>query len=151
MMSNTLQNIRILIIDDNPNLLSVFEKMLRIKGFSVTAETTIEAGFRHLENELYHIVFVDAPLDDHDRKQIFTLLQENQIFQKTSLILSSAIDLGTLELDKWQKHGLYSYLKKPVKRSTIMEILDTLSIKINFNIPQITLAPIAEEKLLVRN
>ncbi len=47
-MSNNSQNfptpLRVLIIDDNPFLLRVFEKMLRIKGFFVSTETT-KKGF----------------------------------------------------------------------------------------------------------
>lgn len=118
---------KILIIDDNPVLVIVFANLLRIKGFSVTTETTLKAGLQNLENESYHAVFVDAPLDNYNGKQILTILQENQVFQKTNVFLFSGMDV--LELDKWEKQGLYSYLKKPVKRSAIIKALEDVRMK----------------------
>ncbi|MDH3488287.1 MAG: response regulator [Nitrosopumilus sp.] len=128
---------RILIIDDNPIVVNVFTKLLRTKGFFVTAESTFKAGLQHLENELYHVVFVDAPLDNYTEKQILTSLKENHVFQKTTVFLFSSVDFNNIELDEWKKEGLYSYLKKPVKRSTIIKALDDIRVKINFTSPQI--------------
>ena len=135
-MSSTLQNMKILIIDDNPALVIVFANLLRIKGFSVTTETTLKAGLQNLENESYHAVFVDAPLEDYNGKQILTILQENQVFQKTNVFLFSGVDV--FELDKWKKHGLCSYLKKPVKRGIILKALDDVRMKILSTDSQIT-------------
>ena len=107
-MSNTpqnLRNMRILIIDDNPALVNMFAKLLRIKGFFVATKTTFKAGLQHLENKLYHVVFVDAPLDDYDEKQILTMLQKNQVFSKTFVFLFSSVDFDNIELDKWKKHS----------------------------------------------
>ena len=148
-MSNTpqnLQNMRILIIDDNPALVNMFAKLLRIKGFFVATKTTFKAGLQHLENKLYHVVFVDAPLDDYDEKQILTMLQKNQVFSKTFVFLFSSVDFDNVELDKWKKHGLYSYLKKPVKRSVIMQALDDVYTKINFTTSKITSEPVVEDE-----
>ncbi|MDH3764240.1 MAG: response regulator [Nitrosopumilus sp.] len=128
-MSNT-ESMKILIIDDNPTLLNVFAKLLEIKGFFVTAETTFKAGLWHLENESYDVLFVDSPLDDYTEKQILKLLKENHVFQKTNVFLFSSVDFDNVELDEWKKEGLYSYLKKPVKRNTIINALDTIRTKI---------------------
>ena len=119
---------KILIIDDNPDLTIIFANLLRIKGFSVTTEATLKAGLQNLENESYHAVFVDAPLDNYNEKQILTILQENQVFQKTNVFLFSGVDV--FELDKWKKQGLYSHLKKPVRRSIIIKALDDVRMKI---------------------
>ena len=62
----TAQNMKILIIDDNPNLVHVFAKMLQIKGFSAVGEITLKTGLQHLENESYDVVFVDASLGDYN-------------------------------------------------------------------------------------
>jgi len=137
---------RILIIDDNPVLVNIFAKMLRIKGFFVTATTTFKAGLQHLENELYHVVFVDAPLDDYNEKQILTMFQENQVFQKSFVFLLSSVDFDNIELDKWKKHGLYSYLKKPVKRSIVIQALNDVQVKTNFTNSQITSEPVVEDE-----
>ena len=147
-MSNTpnLQNMRILIIDDNPVLVNVFARLLRIKGFFVAVNTTFNAGLQNLQNELYHVVFVDAPLDGYDNKQILTMLQKNQIFQKTFVFLFSSVDFDKIELDKWKNQGLYSYLKKPVKRSVMIQALDDVYKQINFTTPQISSESVEEDE-----
>ncbi|MDH3313542.1 MAG: response regulator [Nitrosopumilus sp.] len=150
-MSNT-QIMRILIIDDNPALVSVFAKILRVKGFFVTTETTFKEGVEHLKNESYNAVFVDAPLDDFDGKQILTLLQENHVFEKTNVFLFSSVDFNNIELDEWKKEGLYSHLKKPVKRSTVIKALEDLPTKINFTSAMIPSEPIVKyENPIVNN
>ena len=137
---------RILIIDDNPTVVNVFTKLLCTKGFFVTAESTFKAGLQHLENELYHVVFVDAPLDNYTEEQILTSLKENHVFQKTTVFLFSSVDFDNVELDEWKKEGLYSYLKKPVKRSVIMKALDDVRTKINFTSPQIPAKSIVDDE-----
>jgi CheY-like chemotaxis protein len=133
---------RILIIDGNPAILNMFKKLLEIKGFFVTAETTFDSGLQHLENKIYNVVFIDVPLNHYTEKQILTSLKKNNIFQKTNVFLFSSIDFNDIELDEWKKEGLYSYLKKPVKRSTIIKILDDVRTKIGSNNSQILPEPI---------
>ena len=134
-MLSTLQNTKILIIDDNHALAMVFANMLRTKGFSVTTETTLKEGLQHLENESYHAVFVDVPIEEYNEKQILSTLQENQVFQKTNVFLFSSVDV--VELDKWKKHGLHSYLKKPVKPSVILKALEDVPTKMPYTDSQI--------------
>jgi CheY-like chemotaxis protein len=135
---------RILIIDGNPAILNMFKKLLEIKGFSVTAETTFDSGLQHLENKIYNLVFIDVPLNHYTEKQILTSLKKNNIFQKTNVVLFSSIDFNDIELDEWKKEGLYSYLKKPVKRSTIIKMLDDVRTKISSNNSQILPEPIVK-------
>ena len=139
-----IQNMRILIIDDNPALLNVFGKLLEIKGFFVTAETTFKSGLRHLEKKTYHVFFIDIPLEHYTEKQILTSLKKHHVFQKTNVLLFSSIDFNNIELDEWKKEGLYSYLKKPVKRNTIIKILDDVRTKTSSEYSQISPEPIAE-------
>ena len=130
-MHTSLENIQILIIDDNPSLVNIFAKVLKIKGFSVTAETTFKKGLRRLQKNKFQIAFVDAPLDGYDEKQILTILHENKIFTKTSVFLFSSTEFNASELDFWKNHGLYSYLKKPIKRSQIIQELENVRINLD--------------------
>ena len=135
---------KILIIDGNPAILNMFKKLLEINGFFVTAETTFDSGLQHLENKIYNVVFINVPLNHHTEKQILTSLKKNNIFQKTNVFLFSSIDFNDIELDEWRKEGLYSYLKKPVKRSTIIKMLDDVRTKIGSNNSQILPEPIVK-------
>ncbi|MDH3279173.1 MAG: response regulator [Nitrosopumilus sp.] len=108
-----------------------------MKGFFVTTESSLKASLRRLKKELYDVVFVDAPLEDYDEVQILLHLKENKIFQKTNVLLFSYLDFDSAELNKWKNHGLYSYLKKPVKRNVIIKTLDDLRFKTSSEISKL--------------
>lgn len=133
-MSHNSQNtvdIQILIVDDNRDFANVFAKLLQIKGFSVTVETSFKNGLQHLKDRLCHIVFVDIPLPGYDERQILNSLKEKEIFKKSRVFLFSSIDLADAELDEWKKEGLYLYLKKPVKRDVMIQVLEDIRAEIN--------------------
>ena len=146
-MAHTSQNIagiQILIIDNNQNFANVFAKLLQIKGFSVTVETTFKRGLRYLKHKRCHIVFVDTPLDKYDERQILNLLKENEIFKKLKVVLFSSTDIDSTELDEWKKHGLYMHLKKPVKRNVMIKVLEDVRVEINSITSQASTSPIVE-------
>ncbi len=122
---------KVLIIDNNTAFLNVFAKLLEIKGFDVTAETTLKVGLKHLENKSYPIIFVDAPLDNYTENQILMSLSKSHVFKNSNVFLFSSVEFNDVELSLWRKEGLYSYLKKPVERSTIMKALSEVRAKIN--------------------
>ena len=140
-MSGNTENtkiLRILIIDDNSSLLKVFAKMLRIKGFFVSTENTLKNGLKRLEHESYHVVFVDVPIDGYDENQVLSMLKNSHTLEYSSVILFSSLDIGTLELEKWKKLGLHSYIKKPVKRKVILDTINTIYDQTNFDDFKIT-------------
>ncbi|MDH5666170.1 MAG: response regulator, partial [Nitrosopumilus sp.] len=120
---------KIMIIDNDHDFGSVFARLLRIKGFDVTLKTNLKAGLSYFKNKTCHVLFIDIPLVGYDIKQILYLLEENHLFQKSNIFLFSSIDLDTDELNEWKKHGLYSYLKKPIKRDTILNALNDVYTK----------------------
>ena len=120
-----------LVIDNNTAFLNVFAKLLEIKGFDVTAETTLKAGLKHVESKLYPIIFVDAPLDNYTANQILTVLTKSHVLKNSNVFLFSSVEFNDVELKQWRKEGLYSYLKKPVGRSTIMKALSDVRAKIH--------------------
>ena len=126
-----IQKIKVLIIDNNPAFLNVFAKLLEIKGFDVTAETLLKTGLKHLEKKSFPVVFVDAPLDNYTENQILTSLAKKHVFKNSNVFLFSSVELDEIVLNQWKKEGLYSYLKKPVDRSTIMEALSEVRSKIH--------------------
>jgi DNA-binding response OmpR family regulator len=120
---------KIMIIDNDPDFGSVFARLLRIKGFDVTMKTNLKAGLSYFKNKTCHVLFIDVPLVGYDIKQILYLLEKNHLFQKSNIFLFSSIDLDTDEVNEWKKHGLYSYLKKPVSRDVILNALNDVYVK----------------------
>ena len=115
---------RILILDDNPSLVNVFAKMLSSQGFLVTTETSLKNGLRKISHNTFDGVFVDIPINNYDENDVLTLFYENRIFTKSNILLLSSVDIT--KLSKWKEYGLYSYIKKPVKRDMLLHMLEHL-------------------------
>ena len=133
-MSVNSKKMQILIIDDNLSLLRIFSKVLEIKGFSVVTETKFKKGLQLLQKNHFQAAFVDAPLDGNDEKQILTTLFDNGLFSKTAIFLFSSIEFDDSELISWKNNGLYSYLKKPIKRSKILQELESVNSNFKTNV-----------------
>jgi CheY-like chemotaxis protein len=132
-MHNTL---RILIIDDNPSLVTIFSKMLQIKGYSVSTTATLQNGL-YVLREPYDIVFVDSPIDNYNEDEIFHILKDNHILHKTKVFLFSPLEIDQMKLEVWKKDGLYLYIKKPAKRDLIIKELSSIRSKLDsVNSPQ---------------
>ena len=122
--SDILGTKRILIIDDNPSLVNIFAKMLRSQGFLVTTTPSLKNGLHKISTNTFDGVFVDVPISNYGEDEVLTLFNENDIFTKSNIILLSSVDIT--KLSKWKDYGLYSYIKKPVRRSMLLSILDHL-------------------------
>ncbi len=90
---------RALIVDNNPTFLSIFDKLLTVKGFDVTSEITFKAGLKHLKNKSYAVIFIDIPLDGYTEKQILSFLTKNNVFKKSNVLLFSSMDLNDLMMN----------------------------------------------------
>ena len=127
---------KILVIDDNPTFGRIFVKRLKLKGFLVDYATTLRDGLRRFETEKFHVVFIDTPFPMISEPQVLEMLQQNNIFNKSSVFLFSSIDINQTDLNEWKTSGLFSYIKKPVKFNEIIKNLENVKIDSSYSISE---------------
>jgi two-component system response regulator HydG len=103
---------RILIVDNDADMVALLRRHLEMEGWAVTAVTGGEEAKTALGREEYAVVLTDLVMEPVDG---LTVLREAQRIQaKTRVILMTAF--GSLEsaIDA-MRHGAYDYLTKPFK------------------------------------
>ncbi len=63
----------------------------------------LKKGLQHLESDLYHVVFLDIPINGYDENQVLDILEENKSLEKSSILLLSSLDLNEEKLEKWKQ------------------------------------------------
>ena len=115
------ERFRVLVVDDEANLLKVMAAQLRKLGYEVFTETNGESAVRRLAGGTIHCVITDLRLPGMDGISILKWVRVNQPHIPVILITA----YGTVEnaVDAI-KHGAYDYLTKPVSRNELGEIVN---------------------------
>lgn len=101
---------RILIIDDEPDALELFERQLK-DYYNVTAVHTAERVFELLEKELFHIVLTDVVMPDITGIELLETIKEKYSHVSVVLISGKAsVDMAV----KAMKLGAEDFIEKPI-------------------------------------
>jgi two-component system, sensor histidine kinase and response regulator len=118
-----LENVRILIVDDDPTVLAYFREITqRLKVFCDTAEGGKEALELIKKNGAYHIYFIDWRMPGMDGMQLARELKE-RIQENSVVIMITAAELGVI-MDDAKKAGVDKFLSKPLFPSAVAEIIN---------------------------
>ncbi|MDQ1829795.1 putative bifunctional diguanylate cyclase/phosphodiesterase [Massilia scottii] len=109
---------RILLIDDEPRLLSALHDLLRDRGFElVTAKSGAEA-LAQLSTRRFDLVLLDLRLPDMSGHEIMDFINERDI--DADVIVMSG-DVGIEAAIGALKRGAYDYLRKPYSREEMLK------------------------------
>ena len=101
---------KILIVDDDKNILKVIKMRLEAKGYQVTTATQAEKAIRIAKSEAFDLALVDLKLTKKDGIGVMEDL--HQINPEMPIIILTAY--GTIKSAvEAMKRGAYSYLTKP--------------------------------------
>jgi DNA-binding NtrC family response regulator len=115
---------RILVIDDDVNILRVFKSILEKEGYIVdTAETGTEA-LEKISKEKYNVCLIDVKLPDMDGTEILRKMADDSETIKIIITGFSSDEVGKKAAD----YGAHDFLVKPVKPE---ELIATVKDRLN--------------------
>ncbi len=124
----SLENIKILIVDDDKTNINMFHNFL--KPFNVNMQTinigsaTIDTLIKsHKDNEPFDLCVINMQLDDIDSYSLGRNIRKLEISQMPLLAFSSNTNQ---DAKKCQNAGFNGYLPKPVNRPKFMIMLESL-------------------------
>ena len=101
---------KILVVDDDPNILQVIQMRLESGGYQVTKTTGAEEAQKLAEQEPFDLAMIDLKLDDQDGIQLMQNIRH--IIPDLPVIILTAHGSINSAVDAMKK-GAYSYLTKP--------------------------------------
>jgi len=116
-------NIRILAIDDDPEILAYFKDIAQ--GFGISCDTAVGAGeaISLMEQKSgYNLYFVDWKMPDMDGIQLAREIK-SRTAENSVIAMISAADWDAIEAEA-KKAGVDKFMSKPLFASTIAEIIN---------------------------
>src|SRR5262245_41143927 len=84
----------ILLVDDEPSLLSALERLLCHQGYTVTTARNGALAWAHLQAQRYDVILCDLLMPEIDGQAFYTLLQQYAPFLCTRVIFLTGDTLG---------------------------------------------------------
>jgi len=101
----------LLVIDDEPDLRTLYELTLLREGYDIETAGTVQDALLHLKDRTYSAVISDMRLPDGSGLDVLRWLEENGRREKTIVITAYGSAENAVEA---LKAGAYDYLTKPV-------------------------------------
>ncbi len=104
---------KVLVVDDDPFILAVVEKFLKIKGFLVVTTTDPELAYRMAEKEKPDLLISDVAMPGVDGFTLLRHLRDDPVTKTIPLVLLTATD-KIADVEKGFESGAKAYLLKPI-------------------------------------
>ncbi|CUU24925.1 two-component system response regulator GlrR [Duffyella gerundensis] len=112
---------RLLLVDDDPGLLTLLGMRLTSEGFQVTTAASGPEALRQLDKEKVELVISDLRMDEMDGLTLFSEIQKR--FPGLPVIILTAH--GSIpEAVAATQSGIFSFLTKPVDRDALYKAID---------------------------
>lgn len=112
---------KILIVDDEENLLSSLKRALKKDGVEVITATTIEEAEYAIKNTFFDIVLADIRLTGvlgHEGLELLPYVKEHS--PQTKVIIMTAYGSPSIEREAYKK-GAFFYFDKPIDLDILRE------------------------------
>ena len=101
----------VLVVDDEPDLRTLYELTLLREGYDIETAGTVESALLHLKDRTYSAVITDMRLPDGSGLDLLHWLEESARREKAIVITAYGSAENAVEA---LKAGAYDYLTKPV-------------------------------------
>jgi two-component system response regulator PilR (NtrC family) len=108
---NTPPKLRLLVVDDEPDLRTLYELTLVREGYDVDSAETLEEAWAALQKQRFNLVITDMRLPDGSGLDLLRRLEEAGHGEKAVVITAYGSAENAVEA---LKAGAYDYLTKPV-------------------------------------
>jgi len=116
-----LESAHVLIVDDDPRMVSMLERWLVGAGYSVTGVTTTQAALSALGSNVPDWVITDLMMPMGDGMDILAQTLSRQ--PRTKVIIMTAFGSEATR-QRAMAHGAYAFLSKPFSRQSLLSVLD---------------------------
>ncbi|MEQ1526409.1 MAG: sigma-54 dependent transcriptional regulator [Gallionella sp.] len=139
--SHQTKGIRVLLVDDEQDILDMLQMAIRKMGFEVDTAGNVQGAIKKLQAQRYSLCLTDMRLPDGDGLQVVQHIAQNNLDIPCAVITAH----GNMEnAIAALKVGAFDYLAKPVSLAQLRVL-----IKSALNLPQQDAGEAVSEKMLI--
>ena len=117
--------IKVMLLEDDPTMLSLLETLLEIEGYNVKKISNIDQTIAEVQAFMPEIILMDVNLDNgFDGKKLLTSIKSEESLKDIKIIMTSGLDLKK----ECISIGAEDFLQKPYSIQTlakkVREVLD---------------------------
>jgi DNA-binding NtrC family response regulator len=115
-----MASVRILIVDDEDELVSALVERLNLRGFQAEGVTTGAQALTRLANTPFDVVLLDVKMPELGGLEVIKRIKEKQPNLEVILLTGHS---SAQDAEKAKMLGAFDYLVKPVKIDDLIRIL----------------------------
>ena len=108
-------NVRILVVDDEENILSSLKTHLELDGYFVNVASSGREALKKIENTRFHIVLTDINMPEMDGIE---MLEEIKKFRGETIVIMITAYTSMMKVSNSRLHGAADYILKPFRDLT---------------------------------
>lgn len=109
----------VLVVEDDPDIADLYRNCLDAQGYDVRMAYTVRGGLDSLGDDV-DIAILDRRLPDGEGTDVLTEIRDRDLDVRVAMITAVVPDFDIIEM------GFDLYLLKPVSRANLLEVVDTL-------------------------
>jgi len=121
---------KLLLIDDNKDITTMFSKYFTQKGHSCTACNNSHNGLSMITSGQYDIVLLDLAMPEFSGTDIVNALYQSGKIGKLNIVALTASSVSSEKEEELQKKGVKAVLKKPIDPDELLDYLQQLHTKL---------------------
>ena len=118
---NASENSRILIIDDNEDIVQMLKAMLNLKGYDSDVKTNVNNLEAHIRDIKPHLILMDMLLSGADGREVCKNLKEITEFASIPILMISAHPTAK---EDCLAAGANYFLAKPFDMHNLFEVVE---------------------------
>lgn len=113
-------------VDDNPSITGPLSKILKMKGSEAIVVNNGQNGLSLIESNHFDAILLDISMPEYSGLDVIDALYKSGKIKENKIIVMSASNLSTDQLNNLKAKGIHSYLKKPVEVDAIFFALQAV-------------------------
>jgi len=117
---------KILLIDDNEDLIELSENFLTSIGHEFTGINNGREGLKAIKDEKFDLVLLDLSMPEFSGQDVIDALEKDGIMNKQKVVIFTATNPTKEDIELYLEKGAHSVLKKPVDPDDLSKFIQTL-------------------------
>lgn len=120
---------KILLIDDNLDILKLFTKVLSVKGYEIETATNGKDGLELIKRERWDLILLDIAMPQISGMDVIDDLEKNNSLKNNIIWLFTASSLSDEEVNNLKNRGIHDLITKPIEIAKLLAKIDKLKVK----------------------
>ena len=117
---------KLLIVDDNQSLATMFSKMLILAGHETLVVNDGRNALTLIKKEKFDVILLDLGMPEFTGYDLIDALEKDNLMKDNKIIILTATAVNTEKIEQLIKQGVKDVLKKPIRPDVINAALKNL-------------------------